>query len=99
MTAQTIVHDLERRRHELLLKHAKLGDEAFRLAYDALVHNSFMARQKLREIDEEAARLNDEIELHNMALVEARRRVATAGRDWREVMNRIKSRKRHHERY
>jgi uncharacterized protein involved in exopolysaccharide biosynthesis len=84
--AQQIVHDLEQRRHHLMLRVVALGEGVSKLAYDAVVHNSFMARQRLRELEDEGDQLHREIDLFDAALVEARRRVEAAGRDADDVM-------------
>jgi hypothetical protein len=46
-----IARDLEERRHRLMLQHVVLSNQTLALAYDVAVHNSFIARQRLRDCD------------------------------------------------
>jgi hypothetical protein len=85
--AQTIVADLERARHQLLLRLEALDDGLNDLAYRAVVENSWIAKTKLRERQDEAERIIDEITLHDWALAEARRRALVRSAD--EVMAEI----------
>lgn len=80
MTAQEIIERLESERHKLLLRHARLADEAMKLAFEVLAHGA--SRWRLREVEDEGFRLEEEIALHDLALIEARRRAAVP--DWRD---------------
>jgi hypothetical protein len=86
MSAQEIAEDLERRRQELLLKHAALVAEAQELAYEALAENNLTAKQKYFGLEDRFSRLGDEIEMIGLALNEVRARAATAGRDVNTVL-------------
>jgi hypothetical protein len=47
--AQRIAHDLEERRHRLMMRQVVLSDQTLSLAYDVVVHGCAVAKQKLRE--------------------------------------------------
>jgi hypothetical protein len=81
--AERIISNLEKRRHEIMLRGAALDSDRARIAYDAMVRDSFIARQRWRELNEFTDKLIEEIDLLDAALAEARRRT---GRDCREVM-------------
>jgi hypothetical protein len=82
--AQTIVADLERRRHEIMQRGAALDADRPRIAYDAMVNDSFLARMRWRSLDEATYKLIEEFELIEAALGEARRRAEV--RDAHTVM-------------
>jgi len=72
--AQEIIERLETERHRLLLKHAQLGDEATRLAYEVLANGKFLEKQTLRDAEDEANHILRQVAMYDLALTEARRR-------------------------
>jgi hypothetical protein len=84
-TPQEIVSRLEREHHKLTLRHAQLADEAIRLAYEVLVQGA--SRWRLREVEDQGFRLEEEIALFDLALIEARRRASLP--DWRAQFQQI----------
>jgi hypothetical protein len=89
MTAQEIIADLERRRHELMLRGMGFDEERQELAYRILAENSFTARQRWREVEDETQQLLEDIAMHDLAIASARRRAEAVGRNVAEVMAEI----------
>jgi hypothetical protein len=85
--AALILAALESCRHTAMLKLTALDAERPKVAYAAAVEDSVVAKQRWRELDDEAARLTERIALFNAALWEARERVLR--RDWREQYREI----------
>jgi hypothetical protein len=85
--AEHIARDLEERRHRLMIKHVVLSDQTLALAYDVAVHDSFVAKEKLRSLDHELERIADEISLLDRAFVSAVKRVSA--RDCDQVMQEL----------
>jgi hypothetical protein len=75
-TAEQIVRiTLEAQRHTLMLRQEALRQAGPQLAYDILMNDSFIAKQEMRDAEDELGNLVDQIALHDLALIEARRRV------------------------
>jgi hypothetical protein len=85
--AERIISNLEKRRHAIMIQGVALDADRARIAYDAMVRDSFIARQRWRELNEFTDKLIEEIELLDCALVEARRRAAVP--DWRDQFQSI----------
>jgi hypothetical protein len=88
--AQNVIDNLQSRRHELMLRLNELQAGAQRAAFEAVVHDSWTARQRFRDIEHEADRLSEEIGMLDLAIAEAYARLQTRGRDAGEVMRELK---------
>jgi hypothetical protein len=86
---QNIVNTLQERRHKMMLRVFELQAIAQRCAFEAVVNDSWKARQDFRDVEHEADRLSDEIGMLDLALGEAFARLQTQGRDWQIVMQEL----------
>lgn len=84
--AQIVIEQLMTRQRQLLARVADINAEAAALAYRIVVEGSVTAKQRYYALEDEAAQLADDIGLGVQALIEARRRAETAGRDAGQVM-------------
>jgi hypothetical protein len=78
---------LEECRRAAMLKLTALDAERPKIAYAAVAANSVVAKQRWREMDDEAARLVERITLFDFAIIEARERASHP--DWREQFKQI----------
>jgi hypothetical protein len=88
-TAQTIINNLQERRHKLMLRVMQLGALAKRCAFEAVVHDSWKAKQEFRDAEQEADRLSNEVTMLDLALAEAHERLQSRGRDVDAVLQEL----------
>jgi hypothetical protein len=86
--AEQIVRTLEAERHVLVLRLEAIRSAGAQLAYAILIEDSFQAKQELSDAEDEYAALEYRIALHDLALIEARRRAEA--RDAETVMLELK---------
>jgi hypothetical protein len=87
---QNVVNTLQTRLHALEARLFALELAAKRYAFEACINDSWRARENFRDTSEAADRISDEAAMVTLALQEAYARLATRGRDGREVMRELK---------
>jgi ribosomal protein S20 len=81
---QNIINTLQERRFKTMSRITELQTIARRCAFEAVVHDSWKAKQTFRDAEHEADRLASEVNILDLALAEAYER--TQQRDWKDVM-------------
>jgi hypothetical protein len=86
---QNIIDSLQVQRHSLMMRVMQLEAIAKRCAFEAVVNDSWKAKQAFRDAEQETDRLTSEIEMLNLALQEAFARLQARGRDAGDIMKEL----------